>query len=108
MCGIGFVIGQIENNFNNYVSKLRKNLIHRGPDFSNEFTGELNDGFKFGLVHTRLSLLDLSVNGHQPMIDEISNNIIIFNGEIYNHRNLKKNYPYLEKNLKVQVIQKFC
>ena len=105
MCGIGFVIGQIENNFNNYVSKLRKNLIHRGPDFSNEFTGKLKDGFKFGLVHTRLSLLDLSSNDHQPMIDEISN-IIIFNGEIYNH-GLKKELSVLGKNLKVQVM-KFC
>ena len=100
MCGIGFVIGQIENNFNNYVSKLRKNLIHRGPDFSNEFTGELKDGFKFGLVHTRLSLLDLSSNGHQPMIDEISNNIIIFNGEIYNHKELKKELSVLGEKFK--------
>ena len=70
--------------------------------------GELKDGFKFGLVHTRLSLLDLSSNGYQPMIDEISNNIIIFNGEIYNHKELKKELSVLGEKFKVQVIQKFC
>lgn len=62
-------------------------LRHRGPDAQGEWTSP--DG-KIWLGHTRLSIVDLSVTGAQPMHDPESGNVIIFNGEIYNHAKLRE------------------
>lgn len=82
MCGfIGF-----SGNFNkDFLKKSLVTLSHRGPD---------SNGYKYikdsnvALGHTRLSILDLSKEGSQPMISD-KGNIIIFNGEIYNFKVLK-------------------
>ena len=60
-------------------------MKHRGPDDD----GVFNDGTVL-LVHLRLSILDLSSNGHQPMLASDEQTIICFNGEIYNHLDLRK------------------
>lgn len=60
-------------------------MIHRGPDDAGEWWSE--DG-QVGLGHRRLSILDLSPLGHQPMVDSARGLTIAFNGEIYNHREL--------------------
>jgi asparagine synthase (glutamine-hydrolysing) len=84
MCGIvGFInCGNIEE-LKNAVSSLN----HRGPDASNTFWFNLQNS---GLGHTRLSIIDLSENGAQPMYHKESGNWIIFNGEIYNYLEIKK------------------
>lgn len=83
MCGlIGF-----SGNFNNKLLKESlATLSHRGPD-SNGFEYVKNE--KVALGHTRLSIIDLSKEGNQPMISN-EGNIIIFNGEIYNFKSLKE------------------
>jgi len=60
-------------------------LSHRGPDDRGVWAGP-----DVLLGHRRLSILDLSAAGHQPMIDRASGAIIVFNGEIYNHVELRK------------------
>lgn len=82
MCGIaGFVGEGIQEDAKRMIGTLR----HRGPD---------NEGVFFdngvGLSHARLSILDLSVAGHQPMFNEKRTHAIVFNGEIYNFKELKK------------------
>jgi len=62
-------------------------LSHRGPDARGEWTSP--DGCLW-LGHTRLAILDLSSNGAQPMHDPETGNVIIFNGEIYNHHKLRE------------------
>ncbi len=62
-------------------------LKHRGPDGSGEWTSA--DG-RFWLGHTRLAIVDLSPTGAQPMHDEATGNAIVFNGEIYNHAELRE------------------
>ena len=62
-------------------------LRHRGPDAQGEWTSP--DG-KIWLGHTRLSIVDLSPTGAQPMHDPATGNVIIFNGEIYNHARLRE------------------
>lgn len=57
----------------------------RGPDHS---AVTANDRIQFGF--NRLAILDLSENGNQPMTDEASSSVLVFNGEIYNHRQLRK------------------
>ena len=60
--------------------------VHRGPDDSGVFT---HSTIGIGLGHRRLSILDLSPLGHQPMFSQDSSVVIVFNGEIYNFRELR-------------------
>ena len=62
-------------------------LRHRGPDAQGEWT---SPDRKIWFGHTRLSIVDLSPTGAQPMHDPASGNVIIFNGEIYNHAKLRE------------------
>jgi asparagine synthase (glutamine-hydrolysing) len=64
-------------------------LAHRGPDDSGTAIIPTRSGSQLGLVHTRLSIIDLSPLGHQPMFDSITGNCIVYNGEIYNFRELR-------------------
>ena len=83
MCGI---LGSI----NLEVSKRQLDLIgHRGPDDSDLLVHEVDrDKLYFG--HVRLAIQDLSLAGHQPMYSACGDFLIIFNGEIYNHLELRK------------------
>ena len=91
MCGItGFIT--TSNNYNpdlysNKLISMMNSLNHRGPDSKNFIID--NESF-LGLAHTRLSIQDLSINGNQPMESFSKKYMIIFNGEIYNHFELRK------------------
>ena len=61
-------------------------MHHRGPDNSGIF---IDTNIAFG--HTRLSILDLSASGHQPMMDLNEKYVITYNGEIYNFDEIKNN-----------------
>lgn len=80
MCGIvGFNWADPQR-----ISEMMKLIIERGPDDCGHYINE-----KISLGHRRLSILDLSRAGHQPMLDEEKSIIIIYNGEIYNYCELK-------------------
>jgi len=66
------------------LTRARDALEHRGPDDA----GLWIDG-PVGLAHRRLSVLDLSPRGHQPMLDDAARLAITFNGEIYNYREIR-------------------
>lgn len=85
MCGIcGYSL--IESFYSNEKIKTMLNKIrHRGPD-SDGFYIENNTA----LGHSRLSILDLSITGNQPMYSDDEKFVIVFNGEIYNFQELKK------------------
>ena len=87
MCGIGGYISSGELNGSAMVSALR----HRGPDHNASFTDSACNKRVY-LGHSRLSILDLSENGNQPMFSEDRQVWIVFNGEIYNFPELKKKY----------------
>lgn len=70
------------------LPRLVTALAHRGPDDSGQDYAPLADG-RLGLGHTRLSILDLSAAGHQPMVHPQSGDRLVFNGEIYNFAALK-------------------
>jgi len=67
-------------------------LKHRGPDFQQLIDFDMG-GNKVYFGHTRLSILDLSENGNQPMFTKCGNFGIVFNGEVYNHLDLRKKLP---------------
>ena len=66
-----------------------RHLEHRGPDDRGISTTCSGDAV-VGLGHTRLAILDLSDAGHQPMLDPSTRNLITYNGEIYNYRELRQ------------------
>ena len=85
MCGILGYYGAKSAEFHN--ENPLKTIYHRGPDYANEIFGQ---GYYLG--HTRLSILDLSERGNQPMFSENDRYALIFNGELYNHLELREKY----------------
>ena len=90
MCGIGLALGVSESQVAQALTAFNVALAHRGPDDQGIYTLETKAGLTLGLSHRRLSILDLSPAGHQPMVDTSTGNVIVFNGEIYNHRELAR------------------
>ena len=68
------------------VSKMAERIIHRGPDDSGVWV-DAEEGIS--LAHRRLSIIDLSATGHQPMHSACGRYVLVFNGEIYNHLALR-------------------
>ena len=68
------------------LSNLAGLLKHRGPDD----TGTHLINTQVGFAHARLSIIDLSSRAHQPMLDRVTGNVIAYNGEIYNYRELRE------------------
>jgi len=88
MCGIAGTLGGSlsPNDFGKILEQAGNTIAHRGPDdMGIWFDKETAIGF----VHRRLSIIDLSPAGHQPMLSVTGRFVIIFNGEIYNHLDLR-------------------
>jgi asparagine synthase (glutamine-hydrolysing) len=87
MCGITGIFGNLnKEEFEISINKMSTALTHRGPDDSGVWVDN-EDGIAFG--HRRLSIIDLSSTGHQPMTSPCGRFTIVFNGEIYNHLQLR-------------------
>jgi asparagine synthase (glutamine-hydrolysing) len=84
MCGI---CGSVNLSDDDHLARMTDSLAHRGPDDSgvNFFAAE-----RVGLGHRRLSIIDLSPAGHQPMSNADESLWIVFNGEIYNFLDLRR------------------
>jgi len=86
MCGIaGIYHFQNKQVNSDLLDNLKAKILHRGPDGSGIYKNK-----NVGLVHTRLSIQDLSEAAHQPMYDQASETCISYNGEIYNFKALRK------------------
>jgi asparagine synthase (glutamine-hydrolysing) len=86
MCGIAGKIDLCGPISGEELWKAAASIKHRGPDDSGIW---ISDDATIGLAHTRLSLVDLSPGGHQPMSSEGGRFQIVYNGEIYNYRKLR-------------------
>jgi asparagine synthase (glutamine-hydrolysing) len=89
MCGIAGIITKEEGLLREALGRMLDRQHHRGPDDRGMEIFRFGDLF-LGLGHTRLSILDLSAAGHQPMIHKPSGSAIVYNGEIYNFMSLRK------------------
>lgn len=87
MCGITGFIDFNKRSTESTLRAMTDELIHRGPDDSGIFFEETTDA-QIGLGHRRLSILDLSELGHQPM--QFGDYTVVYNGEIYNFREIAK------------------
>ncbi|WP_412850303.1 asparagine synthase (glutamine-hydrolyzing) [Chryseobacterium sp. PMSZPI] len=92
MCGIAGIITNNARNYQNAIQKMTDVMKHRGPDAADH---EFYENAALG--HRRLSIIDLSENGKQPMFSNTKNECIVLNGEIYGYQDIKKQYaeyPY--------------
>lgn len=85
MCGLLGIVGAVARLETGAFDRALQSLLHRGPDDHGVF-----EGSHAILGARRLSIIDLSSSGHQPMADPQSGCVIVFNGEIYNHVELRR------------------
>ena len=91
MCGIAGIIGRLDNVNRAALERMNKAMVHRGPDASGTWVSAPDSrGWGVLLAHRRLSILDLSPAGAQPMVDSVTGHVVVFNGEIYNFRELRR------------------
>jgi asparagine synthase (glutamine-hydrolysing) len=89
MCGIAGIYNlQLTGKQEGAIHRMTNRLSHRGPDAEGIFFNEY-----VSLGHRRLSIIDVSEAANQPLWDHCHRFAIIFNGEIYNYRELKNQYP---------------
>ena len=96
MCGICGYIRRREVT-PKQLKKMNDTMYHRGPDDSGEEFYEMAGDYHVGLAQRRLSILDLSALGHQPMHSADGRVVVVYNGEIYNFRELREelaDYPF--------------
>ncbi|WP_445384796.1 asparagine synthase (glutamine-hydrolyzing) [Robiginitalea sp. IMCC44478] len=89
MCGINGIIksSEIERDVRKDIETMNNSIVHRGPDDEGIYHARLPK-FEIGMGMRRLSIIDLN-SGHQPILSEDENQIIVFNGEIYNYREIR-------------------
>lgn len=110
MCGILGVIDieELPNDFGALFHKILMTLEHRGPDWQETWSLDPN----VYLGHTRLSFLDLSPSGNQPMVSRNGRYIITYNGEVYNLDELKRNLEdsgiFLRSNSDTEIVLESC
>lgn len=90
MCGLAGIVGRIGARNRDALRKMNAAMLHRGPDADGFWEAEPDaQGVGAMLAHRRLSILDLSPAGAQPMVDGATGDVIAFNGEIYNYVQLR-------------------
>ncbi len=89
VCGICGYVSK-KNITLGQLKAMNDTMYHRGPDDSGEEIYPASMGYQVGLAQRRLSILDLSALGHQPMHSENKRVSVVYNGEIYNFQELKK------------------
>jgi asparagine synthase (glutamine-hydrolysing) len=90
MCGLVAVLGQVPREAGDFAGLLKSmtdRIAHRGPD-ADGFC-QLDQG-RLGFGHRRLSIVNLGPDGNQPMTEATGRVHVVFNGEIYNHENLRR------------------
>src|SRR5229473_189286 len=91
MCGIAGIIGRLDERNRAALERMNDAMVHRGPDASGTWVSAPDArGWGTLLTHRRLSILDLSPAGAQPMTDPVTGHVVTFNGEIYNFADLRR------------------
>ena len=93
MCGIAGFMGEHKQPLD-CLRAMTKAIDHRGPNDNGVW---FNDEYSIGLAHTRLSIIDLSKAGHQPMKSYSGRYMMVFNGEIYNHQTIRNDLNNIVK-----------
>ncbi|MEW5977028.1 MAG: asparagine synthase (glutamine-hydrolyzing) [Acidobacteriota bacterium] len=99
MCGIVGALAFENSSFRvteGYIDAMRDTMPHRGPDGAGTW---IDPGQRVGLGHRRLSIIDLSTSASQPMSNEDETLWVVFNGEIYNHAEVRAELNRVGKHI---------
>src|SRR5205807_2787262 len=94
ICG---VVGRADEQL---IKNMLGRIAHRGPDDEGVYVAETSSGERVGLGHRRLSIIDLSPAGHEPMSDATGRIWLTYNGEIYNFKTLRRELESLGHSFK--------
>lgn len=97
MCGICGVVGQADEQL---IKSMLARIAHRGPDDEGVYIATTGAGERIGLGHRRLSIIDLSHAGHEPMSDASGRIWLTYNGEIYNFKEIRRELENLGHRFK--------
>ena len=101
MCGIVGILDQHQQNteseLKSIANRMADSIAHRGPDSEGSWV-DADAGIAF--AHRRLAIIDLSVEGNQPMSSSDGRYVIVFNGEIYNFQELRTDLETLGHNFR--------
>jgi asparagine synthase (glutamine-hydrolysing) len=90
-CGIAGIIGRLDESNRAALNPMSEAMVHRGPDACGTWVSTPDvRGWGALLAHRRLSILDLSPAGAQPMVDPVTGHVVVLNGEIYNFGDLRR------------------
>ncbi len=91
MCGIALAIGHVDAAIEAAVERMSSAQVHRGPDASGSWRSDPSESSRgVVLAFRRLAIVDLSEAANQPMHDEETGNVLVFNGEIYGFEELRE------------------
>tara|TARA_B110000037_G_scaffold222015_1_gene295113 strand:+ start:7794 stop:9641 length:1848 start_codon:yes stop_codon:yes gene_type:complete len=93
MCGIAGIFTLNTQLHPSWIKQMTDSIAHRGPDAGSAFTAKNN---QLALGHRRLSIMDLSSGANQPLYSSCGNFVMVFNGEIYNFKELAEKYDIKE------------
>lgn len=96
MCGIAGFLSLNSLDSKRILKTMVSKMNHRGPDSNGIW---YNKNYNIGFAHARLAIVDLSISGHQPMNSISERYTMVFNGEIYNHKAIRKK---IEASSKIQ------
>lgn len=88
MCGIGVVIDRDPRRVGAALKTITQTQLHRGPDSQGEHVEQTRSGLSVGMAAQRLAILDRSSAGNQPMVSADGRYVLVYNGEVYNYREL--------------------
>ncbi|NLX74167.1 MAG: asparagine synthetase B, partial [Bacteroidales bacterium] len=89
MCGINGIVSYTATEKEARIKRMNERLAHRGPNDKGSWVDDT-----LALGHQRLSIIDLSDAGHQPLISACGRYIMVYNGEVYNFQALRKQFDY--------------
>src|SRR3974390_392197 len=91
MCGIAGIVGRLDEPNRAALRRMSDAMLHRGPDANGTWEAAPDTrGWGALLAHRRLSILDLSPAGAQPMTDPVAGHVLVLNGEIYNFLDIRR------------------
>ena len=103
MCGVtGILCSEYKKDLVKTIRSMTETIHHRGPDDVGVW---LDDSAGVALGHRRLSIVDLSAAGHQPMESSGGRYVLVFNGEIYNHKDIRQQLEVGSKQQSREPIQ---
>jgi len=90
MCGIAGILGRLDSFNRSALRRMSDAMVHRGPDGAGSWESSPDQrGWGALLAHRRLSILDLSPAAAEPMVDPVTGQVIVFNGELYNYKAIR-------------------